>query len=83
MRGHSGNFSVERLMEFLAALGQDVAISGQAGAKGAWGAICRARLSSERHGSGSETHAAQDVLVARIAVDTVEARVDSHPEQPE
>jgi predicted XRE-type DNA-binding protein len=27
MRGHSGNFSVERLMDFLAALGQDVEIS--------------------------------------------------------
>jgi predicted XRE-type DNA-binding protein len=26
MRGHSGSFSVERLMEFLAALGQDVEI---------------------------------------------------------
>ena len=27
MRGHSGNFSVERLMDFLTALGQDVEIS--------------------------------------------------------
>lgn len=27
MRGHSGNFSVERLMEFLTALGQDVEIT--------------------------------------------------------
>ena len=27
MRGHSGNFSVERLMDFLIALGQDVEIT--------------------------------------------------------
>jgi predicted XRE-type DNA-binding protein len=27
MRGHSGNFSVERLMDFLTALGQDVQIT--------------------------------------------------------
>lgn len=27
MRGHSGNFSVERLMDFLTALGQDVEIT--------------------------------------------------------
>jgi hypothetical protein len=27
MRGQSGNFSVERLMDFLAALGQDVEIT--------------------------------------------------------
>jgi len=27
MRGHSGNFSVEQLMEFLNALGQDVEIT--------------------------------------------------------
>jgi hypothetical protein len=27
MRGHCGNFSVERLMDFLTALGQDVEIS--------------------------------------------------------
>jgi len=26
VRGHSGNFSVERLMEFLTALGQDIEI---------------------------------------------------------
>jgi predicted XRE-type DNA-binding protein len=27
MRGHSGNFSVERLMDFLTALGQDIEIT--------------------------------------------------------
>jgi predicted XRE-type DNA-binding protein len=44
MRGQSGNFSVERLRDFLTALGQDVEITRQADPQGAWRGVSGCRI---------------------------------------